>query len=91
LALIRLMASWPRTLAAAATYSEPHRIAFYLHDLASALHSHWNRGKTETGLRFVNPDNSLLTQARMALVTGLAQTLRQGLSLLGVGAPEEMR
>ncbi len=90
-ALIGLMASWPRTLAAAATNSEPHRIAFYLHDLASALHSHWNRGKGEPDLRFVNPDNPLLTQARMALVIGLAQTLRQGLSLLGVGAPDEMR
>ena len=91
LALVRLMASWPRTLAAAATNSEPHRIAFYLHDLASALHAHWNRGKTEPGLRFVNPDNPLLSRARMALVTGLAQTLRQGLTLLGVGAPDEMR
>ncbi|MFK7792778.1 MAG: arginine--tRNA ligase [Devosiaceae bacterium] len=91
LALVRLMASWPRILAAAATNSEPHRIAFYLHDLASALHSHWNRGKGEPDLRFVNPDNPLLTRARMALVTGLAQTLRQGLTLLGVGAPDEMR
>ena len=91
LALIRLMASWPRTLAAAATNSEPHRIAFYLHDLASALHAHWNRGKTEPGLRFVNPDNPLLSRARMALVMGLSQTLRQGLTLLGVGAPDEMR
>ncbi|MEQ9339041.1 MAG: arginine--tRNA ligase [Hyphomicrobiales bacterium] len=91
LGLVRLMASWPRTLAAAATHSEPHRIAFYLHDLASALHSHWNLGKGEPNLRFVNHDNPLLTRARMALVTGLAQTLRQGLTLLGVGAPDEMR
>jgi arginyl-tRNA synthetase len=91
LGLIRLMASWPRTLAAAAMHCEPHRIAFYLHDLASALHSHWNHGKAEPGLRFVNHDNPLLTRARMALVTGLAQTLRQGLTLLGVGAPDEMR
>jgi arginyl-tRNA synthetase len=91
LGLVRLMASWPRTLAAAATHSEPHRIAFYLHDLASALHSHWNRGKSEPNLRFVNHDNPLLTRARMALVTGLAQTLSQGLTLLGVGAPDEMR
>jgi arginyl-tRNA synthetase len=91
LALIRLIAAWPRTLAAAASHSEPHRIAFYLHDLASALHSHWNRGKGEPNLRFVNHDNPLLTRARMALVTGLAQTLRQGLTLLGVGAPDEMR
>ncbi len=90
-ALIRLMASWPRVLAASATHKEPHRIAFFLHDLASALHSHWNRGKDEVDLRFVNHDNPLLTRARMALVAGLALTLRQGLGLLGVGAPDEMR
>lgn len=91
LALIRLMTSWPRMLAAAASNSEPHRIAFYLHDLASALHSHWNRGKSEPNLRFVNPEDASLTMARMALVVGLASTLRQGLRLLGVGAPDEMR
>lgn len=91
LALVRLMTSWPRMLAAAASNSEPHRIAFYLHDLASALHSQWNRGKNEPGLRFVNPEEPSLTMARMALVVGLASTLRQGLRLLGVGAPDEMR
>lgn len=91
LALVRLMTSWPRMLAAAASNSEPHRIAFYLHDLASSLHSHWNRGKSEPNLRFVNPEDASLTMARMALVVGLASTLRQGLRLLGVGAPDEMR
>lgn len=90
-ALVRLMAAWPRTLAAAAVHSEPHRIAFYLHDLASALHAHWNKGKGEPSLRFVNPDNASLTLARMALVGTVAQTLRQGLTVLGVGAPDEMR
>lgn len=90
-ALVRLMASWPRIVAAAATTREPHRIAFYLHDLASALHAHWNRGKTEPALRFVNQDEPQLTLARMALVSAIAQTLRLGLSVLGVGAPEEMR
>ncbi|MGD1887824.1 MAG: arginine--tRNA ligase [Cohaesibacteraceae bacterium] len=89
--LVRLRSSWPRTVAAAATTREPHRIAFYLHDLASALHAHWNRGKTEPALRFVNQDEPQLTLARIALVTAIAQTLRLGLSVLGVGAPEEMR
>ena len=91
LALIQQMAAWPRTLAAAAQNSEPHRIAFYLHELASTLHAHWNRGKSEEHLRFVNADDRRLTMARMALVHALSRTLRTGLGVLGVGAPDEMR
>jgi arginyl-tRNA synthetase len=91
LGLIRLMALWPRTLAGAAQNSEPHRIAFYLGDLASALHAQWNRGKESPDLRFVNPDDRNLTLARMALVQALMHVLRQGLAVLGVGAPDEMR
>ncbi|MBV6657217.1 MAG: arginine--tRNA ligase, partial [Devosiaceae bacterium] len=91
LALIRQMAAWPKTLAAAASQQEPHRVAFFLHDLASALHAHWNRGKAEEHLRFVNRDDRKSTLARMVLVHALAQTLRRGLAVLGVGAPEQMR
>lgn len=89
--LIRTLSAFPKTIASAATQCEPHRLAFYLHDLASDLHSHWNRGKGEEGLRFVNPNDSPSTVARLALVRAVMTTLGQGLAVLGVGAPEHMR
>jgi arginyl-tRNA synthetase len=89
--LIKLIGQFPRAIDAAATAHEPHRIAFYLHDLASLFHSHWTRGKDQPQLRFVNEDRSNLTFARLALVTALTSVLASGLNILGVGAPEEMR
>lgn len=91
LALIRLMAQYPRLIEGAAAAHEPHRLAFYLHDLASLFHAHWNRGKDQPQLRFVNQDRRELTCARLALVTGLMAILASGLSVLGVKAPDEMR
>jgi arginyl-tRNA synthetase len=88
--LIRAMADWPRILEAAARSREPHRIAYYLHDLASALHAHWNKGKELPQLRFIRPENIELTRARLALVTALGTVLRSGLQVLGVDAPNEM-
>ncbi|MCI4679994.1 arginine--tRNA ligase [Rhodoblastus acidophilus] len=90
-ALIKLLAQYPRVIESAATAHEPHRLAFYLHDVASFFHSHWNRGKDQPQLRFVNQDRRDLTCARLALVTGLMKVLASGLSVLGVKAPEEMR
>jgi arginyl-tRNA synthetase len=90
-ALIRLLAQYPRVVESAASAHEPHRLAFYLHDVASFFHSHWNRGKDQPQLRFVNQDRRDLTCARLALVTGLMNVLASGLSVLGVKAPEEMR
>jgi arginyl-tRNA synthetase len=90
-ALIRLLAQYPRVVESAASAHEPHRLAFYLHDVASFFHSHWNRGKDNPQLRFVNQDRRDLTQARLALVTGLMNVLASGLSVLGVKAPDEMR
>jgi arginyl-tRNA synthetase len=90
-ALIRLLAQYPRVIEGAASAHEPHRLAFYLHDVASFFHSHWNRGKDQPQLRFVNQDRRDLTCARLALVTGLMKVLASGLSVLGVKAPEEMR
>jgi arginyl-tRNA synthetase len=90
-ALVKLMAQYPRVIESAATAHEPHRLAFYLHELASFFHSHWNRGKDQPQLRFVNQDSRDLTCARLALVTGLINILASGLSVLGVKAPEEMR
>jgi arginyl-tRNA synthetase len=90
-ALARLIAQYPRQIEAAAAAHEPHRIAFYLHDLASLFHSHWNRGKDQPHLRFVNEERRDLTLARVALVASLTSVLASGLGVLGVGAPEEMR
>ncbi|MBJ3776514.1 arginine--tRNA ligase [Acuticoccus mangrovi] len=90
-ALIILLAQWPQVLAAAADSAEPHRVAFYLHELASALHTQWNRGKDDTALRFVNAEARDLTRARLALVEAVQAVLRTGLSALGVSAPSEMR
>jgi len=90
-ALIKILAQYPRVIEAAASAHEPHRLAFYLHDLASLFHSHWNRGKDQPQLRFVNQDLRELSCARLALVTGLMIVLASGLSVLGVNAPDEMR
>ncbi|MCB1423107.1 MAG: arginine--tRNA ligase, partial [Nitratireductor sp.] len=78
LALIRKMAEYPRIIEQAALADEPHRIAFYLHEVASDLHSHWNRGKEMSELRFINPKNANLTLARMALLHALSEVLASG-------------
>jgi arginyl-tRNA synthetase len=90
-ALIRKLAEYPRAVESAALAHEPHRIAFFLHELASDLHQHWNRGNDDPGLRFVQTADMQLTQARLALVKGVGLVLRGGLNLLGVQAPDEMR
>ena len=91
LALIRLIAQWPRQVEAAASAHEPHRIAFYLYDLAAAFHAHWNRGREEPGLRFVVEGDPELTRARLALVQGIGFVIGSGLKVFGVTPVEEMR
>jgi len=91
LALIRKLAEFPRLVDAAAQAHEPHRIAFYLHELASDFHHHWNRGNDDPSLRFVQSSDPQLTDARLALCRGVALVLSAGLRLLGVSAPAEMR
>lgn len=91
LSLVAKLGEWPRLIEAAAEAREPHRIGFYLYDLAGAFHGHWNKGKERHDLRFINPDDRELTQARLALVHAVASVLASGLALLGVSAPEEMR
>jgi arginyl-tRNA synthetase len=91
LALMRRLALYPRLLEAAALAHEPHRIAFYLYDLASEFHSQWNRGNDAPYLRFIIPNDPQITKTRLALVQGVVTVLASGLGLLGVGAPEEMR
>ena len=89
--LMRLIAQFPRLVEAAAAAHEPHRIAFYLFDLASAFHAQWTRGKDSPYLRFIIQDDREVTLARLALVEGVATVLSVGLGLLGVTAPDEMR
>lgn len=91
LSLVRKLAEFPRVIDAAADTHEPHRVAFYLYELASDFHGHWNAGKENVNLRFVNPDQPLLTHARLALVKAVRNVLASGLEVLGVNAPEEMR
>ena len=89
--LIARLAQWPRAVEAAAEAYEPHRLAFYLYELASAFHAHWNRGKELPQLRFINIDRPQETQARLALVKAISVVLANGLRILGVTAPSDMR
>ena len=91
LAMVRLIAQWPRTIEAAAAAHEPHRIAFYLYDLAAAFHAHWNRGREEPGLRFVVEGEEELSRARLALVQAIGFVIGSGLKVFGVTPVEEMR
>jgi arginyl-tRNA synthetase len=90
LELLRVLAAWPRTVTAAAIAHEPHRIAFYVHELAATLHSFWAKGKEDPQLRFVNAEDPKLTLARLALVDAVRQVIVNGLTILGVSAPEEL-
>ena len=89
--MMRLIAQYPRVLESAAAAHEPHRIAFYLYETASSLHSFWNKGKDLPQLRIVNPTDRKSTRARLALVEALGGVLASGLAILGVSAPDEMR
>ncbi len=89
--LVKLIAQFPRVVEQAAESREPHRTAFYLYDLASEFHAHWNKGKDFPDLRFINPISTNLTAARLALVTCVRNVLASGLALIGVSAPREMR
>ena len=91
LSLMRRIALYPRTIEAAAAAHEPHRIAFYLFDLASEFHALWTLGNASPHLRFIIQNDRQLTEARLVLVQGVATVLASGLKLLGVSAPDEMR
>jgi arginyl-tRNA synthetase len=91
LALMRQIALYPRIVEAAAIAHEPHRIAFYLFDLASEFHALWTLGTASPHLRFIIQIDRELTFARLVLVQGVVNVLASGLALLGVGAPNEMR
>jgi arginyl-tRNA synthetase len=91
LALIRRLALYPALVQGGARAHEPHRIAFYLYELAGEFHAHWNRGEEMSYLRFIIQNDPEMTLARLALVQGVLIVLASGLSLLGVSAPDEMR
>jgi arginyl-tRNA synthetase len=91
LALIRRLIAWPRLIEQAAEAREPHRVAFYLHDLAADFHMLWNRGRDHATLRFLQADQPEATRARLALVAATAVVIRSGLAVLGVVPVEEMR
>ncbi len=91
LALIRRLISWPRMVEQAAEAREPHRIAFYLYELAGDFHALWNAGRDNAALRFIQAESPVETAARIALVAATATVLRSGLAVLGVTPVEEMR
>jgi arginyl-tRNA synthetase len=91
LALVRLAAQFPRTVEAAALAHEPHRIAFYLNDVAASLHALWNRGNDDPSRRFLIEDKPELTRARLELAGAIGQIIRNGLGIMGVAAAEEMQ
>lgn len=90
LQMIKVMAAWPKMVEAAAEAFEPHRIAFYLNDLASAFHGLWSKGRTDTTLRFLDENDAELSKARLALVAGVMTVLASGLAIMGVKPVEEM-
>ncbi|QRM42090.1 arginine--tRNA ligase [Rhizobium sp. BG4] len=91
LQLIAKAAEFPRVVESAAQAQEPHRVAFYLYDLASSFHAHWNKGKDQTELRFVNDKSRESSIARLGLVYAVASVLKSGLAITGTAAPDEMR
>jgi arginyl-tRNA synthetase len=91
LALIKTLAGWPRLVDAAAQAREPHRIAYYLNDVAAGFHGLWNKGNEDVGLRFIIADNEALTRSRLALVRAVAVVVASGLAVMGVKPVEEMR
>jgi arginyl-tRNA synthetase len=90
LGLIRQLASWPRVVEGAAEAHEPHRIAFFLHDVAALFNQLWNKGNDEATLRFLIADDPEVTLARLALLRGVAVVIVSGLAVFGVEPVEEM-
>jgi arginyl-tRNA synthetase len=90
LALIRQLAGWPRLVEGAAEAHEPHRIAFFLQEVAAQFHMLWNKGKDEATLRFIVGSDPTMTRARLALVRGVANVIASGLGVIGVEPVKEM-
>ena len=91
LELIRMLANWPKTVEGAAEAHEPHRVAFYLNDVAALFHGLWNKGKDNVRLRFIDEEDADATRARLALVVGVATVIASGLQVMGVTPLDELR
>ena len=91
LALVRKLAEFPRLIESAAESGEPHRVAFYLYDLASSFHALWTQGKDMPQLRFIHEDSEQMTIVRLHLVAAVTAVVAAGLRVLGVRPAEEMR
>ena len=89
--VIKILTNWPRIIQGAAKAHEPHRIAFYLSDLAAAFHSLWNKGKEDEKLRFIIEDDKELSSARLSLIKAIAIVIASGLEVIGIEAAEELR
>jgi arginyl-tRNA synthetase len=90
LRLVKKLAEWPRLVQVSAKTNEPHRVAFYLYELAGDFHSLWNKGNDDKGLRFIQEDKTTAL-AKLALARAVAIVISSGLSILGVEAVSEMR
>ncbi|MBP9691969.1 MAG: arginine--tRNA ligase, partial [Alphaproteobacteria bacterium] len=86
-----LLAGWPRQVEIAALAREPHRLCYYLYEIAGQFHMLWNKGKEEALLRFIVPQNQEVTRARLAMIQGVAHVIASGLHIFGVTPVEEMR
>lgn len=91
IAVIRKLAEYPRIIEQAAQHQEPHRLAFYLYDLASTFHGHWNKGKENADLRFIKLNDRELSLARLGLIQAVSDVLSSALDIIGADAPTEMR
>jgi len=91
LALIKVLAQWPQLIESAAQAHEPHRIAYYLYELAAALHGLWTKGKEQNELRFIVQNDRAQTHARLAMISGVCTVLACGLELMGITPLEELR
>ncbi|WP_343082060.1 arginine--tRNA ligase [Ostreiculturibacter nitratireducens] len=91
IALAKKIAEWPRLVEIAAKAHEPHRVSFYLYELASELHAHWNRGNEDPSLRFLQEGDPAMSQAKIALARAAGVVISAGLGILGVTPAEEMR
>ncbi|MBB5072958.1 arginyl-tRNA synthetase [Bartonella callosciuri] len=91
ISLIRKLSEYPRIIEQAVVHKEPHRLAFYLYDLASNFHAHWNKGSDNVNLRFIQSDNKELSFARLGLIQAVMNILTSGLAIVGVEAATEMR
>ena len=90
IALVRLAAQFPRVVESAAAAREPHRVAFFLYDLAAGFHAYWNVGNDRPDKRFIVAQDAALTSARLFLASQIGQVVKNGLAILGVEAAEEL-